>query len=406
MKRILFVDDEPGILEELQLILRPQRDQWKMSFASGGDAALALMEIHPFDVIVSDMRMPGMHGAALLGRVRDKYPHVVRILLSGHTELSTALRVAPLAHQIVTKPCDAEMLGVAIERACLLTDILNDDAIRRIVGAHGDLPSLPRTYKDLAYALADPEVSLQKVARIVEQDAGLSARVLQLVNSAFFGIAHPMTNLQSAVSYVGMNTLKSLVLSVEVFRVFALKTVLPGFSLDEVQRHARITAHIAARLVVPQHLTDVSLAAGMLHDVGKLILAWKLPGQFREMLGEAEKEHCPLYKIEERRFGFSHAEVGAYLLHLWELPYTIVEAVAFHHGPNRVPHLDFDAVSAVYISNLLAHELAMPSSEAPLNNQIVIHYEELEEIRKLGVLENLADWRAMASEMSALLAEA
>jgi len=364
MRRVLFVDDEPRVLEGLRRMLRPQRHDWEMAFAPGGEAALALMEASTFDVIVSDMRMPGIDGATLLCRVRELYPQMVRIVLSGHTELSTALQVVPVAHQFLTKPCDAEMLRVAIERACHLRALLNDESIRRPVTALGDLPSLPRTYEALAQALADPDASLQKVARIIEQDVGISAKVLQLVNSAFFGIAHSMTNIQSAVSFLGINTLKNLVLSVEIFRAFKPKRDLPGFSLEKLQHHAQLTAHIAARLPVPKHLADVALVAGMLHDVGKLILAWRLSGHFEKVLAESLGARCAVYKVEERLDGFSHAEIGAYLLGLWGLPYTVVEAVALHHGPNRVPHQNFDAISAVYAANLLAHELEESASGA------------------------------------------
>jgi HD-like signal output (HDOD) protein len=403
MRRVLFVDDELRILEGLRRMLRVQRHEWEMAFAPGGEAALALMEASPFDVIVSDMRMPGMDGAKLLARVRELYPQVVRIVLSGHTSLSTALRVVPVAHQFLAKPCDAGTLRVAVERACHLKDLLSDDAIRRTVGALRDLPSLPRTYNALTQALADPDTSLPKLARIVEQDVGISAKILQLVNSAFFGLAHSITNIEHAVIYLGINTLRSLALSVEIFRVFEPKAPLPGFSLEGLERHARLAAHIAARLPVPKHLADITMVAGMLHDVGKLILAWKLPGQFKELLAKAAEEHCPLHKVEEREDGFSHAEIGAYLLGLWGLPYTLVEAVALHHGPNRVPHQYFDAVSAVHVANLLAHELDAVSSEVPLENGIEINQEEL---AALGVKDELAAWRAMAAEIPPLLAEA
>ena len=141
MRRVLFVDDEPRILEGLRRMLRVQRQEWEMAFAPGGEAALALMEAAPFDVIVSDMRMPEMDGATLLTKVRDRFPQVVRIVLSGHTELSTTLRVVPVAHQFLAKPCDAGTLRVAIERACHLKGLLSDDSIRRTVGALRDLPS-------------------------------------------------------------------------------------------------------------------------------------------------------------------------------------------------------------------------------------------------------------------------
>ena len=403
MRRVLFVDDEPRILEGLRRMLRPQRQEWEMAFAPGGEAALALMEASPFDVIVSDMRMPGMDGARLLARVRELYPQVVRIVLSGHTELSTALRVVPVAHQFLAKPCDAAMLRVAIERACHLKGLLNDDTIRRTVGALRDLPSLSSTYNALTLAVTNPDTSLQKIARIVERDVGISAKVLQLVNSAFFGVAYPITNIEHAVVYLGINTLRSLVLSLEVFRVFEPKTHLPGFCLEKLQHHAQIAAHIAARLPVPKHLMDITMVAGMLHDVGKLILAWKFPERFKRLLEEAEEEQCPLHQVEERDYGFSHAEIGAYLLGLWGLPYILVEAVALHHGPNRVPHQRFDAVSAVHAANLLAHELESPSLEAPLVNPAVATMEEL----AVGVAEeDLAAWRAMAAKIPALLVEA
>jgi HD-like signal output (HDOD) protein len=403
MRRVLFVDDETRILEGLRRMLRPQRNEWEMAFAPGGEAALALMAASPFDVIVSDMRMPGMDGATLLCRVRELYPQVVRIVLSGHTELSAALQVVPVAHQFLAKPCDAEMLRVAVERACHLKALLSDDPIRRTVTALGDLPSVPRTYEALLQAVADPEVSLLKVAKIIEQDVGISAKVLQLVNSAFFGIAHSMTNIQSAVSYLGINTLKNLVLSVEIFRAFQPQGDLPGFSLEKLQHHAQLTAHIAARLPVPKHLADVAVVAGMLHDVGKLILAWKLSEHFGKMLVESQGTHRPVYWVEEAQNGFSHAEIGAYLLGLWGLPYAVVEAVALHHGPNRVPHQSFDAISAVYAANLLAHDL----EESCLGEPAVYnlgHYHD--ELTTLGVADMLPQWQAMAREIPALLTEA
>jgi HD-like signal output (HDOD) protein len=311
------------------------------------------------------------------------------------------LRVVPVAHQFLAKPCDVEMLRVAIERACHLKALLHDESIRRTVGALGELPTLPRTYHALTLALADSNTSVKKIAQIVEVDVGVSAKVLQLVNSAFFGVARSITNIQSAVNYLGVSTLKNLVLSVEVFRVFAPKVPLAGFSLEKLQHHARLTAYLAARLPVSNHLIDIAMVAGMLHDVGKLILAWKLPGRFKELMAEVQQEHCPLYKVEEREFGFSHAEIGAYLLGLWGLPYAVVEAVALHHAPNRVPHRTFDAASAVYIANLLTHGLE--SSPPPDEGERECGDEY---VASLGVQDDIPRWRSMAAEALPLLAEA
>lgn len=401
MRRVLFVDDEPRILEGLQRMLRPQRQEWETVFAPGAEAALVMMEALPFDVIVSDMCMPGMDGATLLGHVRELYPQVVRIVLTGHTELSTALRVVPLAHQFLAKPCDAQTLRVAVERACHLKALLNDESMRRTLAGLKDLPSVPRTYEALTRSLAQPDVSLQNVAKIIEQDVGVSAKVLQLVNSAFFGISRSMTNIQSAVSYLGINTLKNLVLSVEIFRAFKPQGELPGFSLEELQYHSQLTANIAARLPVPNYMVDTVLAAGLLHDVGKLILAWRFSERFKKNLAAADREACPLHIVEERHDGFSHAAIGAYLLGLWGLPYSVVESVALHHGPNRVPHQKFDAISAVYTANLLAHELEAASSGEPS----VYPFENFqEECAELGIAEMLPQLREIAAKVPQLMA--
>jgi HD-like signal output (HDOD) protein len=396
MKRVLFVDDEVRILDGLRRMLRPMRDEWEMAFAPGGQAALDLMSSSPFDVIVSDMRMPGMDGAALLEHVRARYPEVVRIVLSGHTEMTTALRVIPIAHQFLAKPCDPEMLRLAIDRACHLQAWLTDGAVRSLVGSLGDLPALPRIYDALNRALADPDSSLPNISRIVEQDIGISAKILQLANSAFFGCANPVANIQSAVGYLGLNALKCLVLSVEIFRVFQPRTNVPGFSMDGLQRHATLTAHIVARLPVPKHFAEVAFVSSMLHDVGKLIQAWKLPASFAEATAESAENHEPLYTVEERARGFSHAEIGAYLLGIWGLPYPVVETVAMHHAPNRVPHQGFDAIAAVYVANLLAHGIE-PTDDREDPECNIAPFER--DLAALGVLDQFGAWQKLMKDV-------
>lgn len=402
MKRILFVDDEVRILEGLRRMLRPMRNEWEMEFALGGQAALDLMAASPFDVIVSDMRMPGLDGAALLEQVCARCPQVVRIVLSGHTEVAAALRVVPIAHQFLAKPCDTGMVRLAIDRACQLQALLTDSSVRSLVGGLGDLPALPRIYDALNKALGDPDSSIAKIANIVEQDIGISAKILQLANSAFFGSAQTVTNIHTAVNYMGMNALKCLVLSVEIFRVFKPKTSMAWFSMEAMQRHAQLTARIAARLPVPKHFAEITFVSSMLHDVGKLIQAWKLPESFAENMRRSAEENLPLYKLEERAHGFSHAEIGAYLLGIWGLPYPVVETVAFHHAPNRVPHQELDPITAVYVANLLAHRLEPAFGKADPECDAA-HCEQ--DLAALGVLDQMPAWEEMVKDVPALMAE-
>ena len=394
MIRILFVDDEQKELDGLQQLLRPYRHQWEMAFALGGEAALAMLACASFDAIVSDMQMPGMDGSALLERVRKQYPQVVRIVLSGYTELEAAFRAVQVAHQFLLKPCDADTLRVAIERACSLQSILSSETLAATAGALGELPSAPRVYTALTRALADPDSSLEDIARIVEKDVAISAKVLQLVNSAFFGLTRNITSLHHAVTYLGVSILQSLVISAEAFRIFNPSEAIEGFSIDEFQNHAGLTARITGVFTMAKYMADPAMVAGLLHDVGKLVLASRLPGRFREALLAARSRQQPLYKVEEEIFGVSHAEVGAYLLGLWGLPTFVTEAVAHHHAPTRVPHHSFDTLAAVYVANLLAHQALVSPDEPsfdPVNQEL---------IQSLGMAERYPAWQQASQQLA------
>jgi HD-like signal output (HDOD) protein len=393
VKRILFVDDEMRILEGLQRMLRPQRQHWEMAFAPGAQAALGMLEAARFDVVISDMRMPGMDGAALLKTVRDKYPGVLRIILSGYTEMEAAFNAVPVAHQFLVKPCDQDTLRTAIERATSLSDVLNSKMLANLVGSIQQLPSLPQMCLELQQALADPDVSSRRIAQIVERDPAMSAKILQLVNSAFFGVVRNVSDIHAAINYLGTSTLQNLVLSAEVFRVFRPSETIRGFSLEAHQAHAQLTARITKDLAGNGAIPGLGLIAGLLHDVGKLVLAEATPQHFANAIAAAQDRKRPLFEIEEEMIGVSHAEVGAYLLGLWGIPYIIIEAVAHHHHPERVPHDKLDLLASVYFANWLAHEQEAQNCDnstipnPPLNPDVVA---------KLGVEEKLPEWRAAA----------
>lgn len=390
MKRILFVDDEVGILDGLKRSLRPMRKEWEMAFAPGADAALALLATASFDVIVSDMRMPGMDGAALLEVVREKYPSMLRIILSGYTELQASLRAVPVAHQFLLKPCDPEMLRAGILRATSLGEVLDSKMLTSLVGALRDLPSLSAVFVELKEAMGQPDVSIEAVSKIVQRDVALTAKVLQLVNSAFFGLARNVTDLKTAIGYLGISVLHDLVLSVEVFRAFTPNEHVSEDFFKDFHRHSQLCASIAAGIAQKHHVSPAITIAAFLHDVGKLVIVERTPAHFARALAQSQDEGCPLFAVEERLTHISHAEVGAYLLSLWGLPVGIVEAVAHHHHPRRVPVNGLDMVALVYVSNQLAHEcealeLGKPAPEL-----------DMEFLEQAGAAQFLPEWRKLA----------
>lgn len=395
MKRILFVDDESKILDGLQRMLHADRKRWEMQFAVGGEAALRACEAASFDVVISDMRMPEMDGATLLGHIRDRFPGTARIILSGYSELTLATRSVHVAHRYLAKPCNASELRSTIERVCTLQDVLCTPQIRGIIGTVGALPSLSSTYTALTQALSQPNTSISQVADILGHDVAMSAKVLQLVNSAFFGLAQTVTNLQSAASYLGMETIKNLALVSEAFRVFVPDSRIPQSIFEAIQQQAQMAAAIAVVLPVDSKTHDVIILSALLQDVGRLVLASKMPDKFCSVLARAKECGCEPFQAEEEILGTSHAEIGAYLLGLWGLPDLAVEAIAHHHRPTRIPHYGFDSSLALYVAGLLAYELnAHPQDETG---------SELREfdracLETLGILPRFAEFRKLASQ--------
>lgn len=398
MKRILFVDDEVAILDGLKRMLRTQRHEWEMAFALGAEAALSMMEAATFDVLVTDMRMPGMDGAALLEIVREKYPSMLRIILSGYTELHASMRAVPVAHQFLLKPCDLDVLRSGIERATSLGEILDSKMISSLVGSLRDLPSLPRTYLELRQALSRANTTIDQMVQIVEKDVAVAAKILQLVNSAFFGLARDVTDLKTAVNCLGMNTIHDLVLTVEVFRSFKSNGCVKESFLRDFHEHSRLAARIAIGITPSKPALPSAAVAALLHDVGKLVLAERTPDHFGRALEQSEEEKAPLFEVEEKLTRISHAEVGAYLLSLWGLPHPVVETVAHHHHPERMMHTGLDLPLTVYVSNLLSHEV-----RERLKDDSAYPFQPIDTalLEKIGVAEKLPEWRKLAEEAAA-----
>ena len=298
-----------------------------MQFALGGEEALKLCQASRFDVVVSDMRMPGMDGAMLLGQVRDLSPDAARLILSGYSDVDLTTRAIPVAHRVLAKPCDGIELQSTIESFCALQDLFCASDLRRVIGTIGELPSLSRTYIELAQAAEDPNTSLTTVAKIMGKDIAMVAKVLRLVNSGFFGLAQTVTSLEAAVAYLGMETIKNLALATDTFKVF---TLAPGIapSFEDMQRRAQRAAVIMGTLPLPARLHDVGIVSALLHDIGELALACKLPHEFCAALELARATGCSQVEAEEQIIGTSHAEIGAYLLGLWSIDSLVIEAVA------------------------------------------------------------------------------
>jgi len=213
MKRVVFVDDEQNVLSGLKRMLRSMRHEWDMQFFDNGIEALKSIEDKGCDVIVSDMRMPRMDGVQLLNSIREKYPRSIRIALSGQSDANMIYRCINNAHQYLAKPCDSDQLIATINGACALQDKLDDDKLKSVISNLESIPTLPESYEKIMAELQSDDPSLEAVGAIIETDIAMTAKILQIVNSAFFGLPRHVSSPAEAAMYLGIDSIKSLVVA-------------------------------------------------------------------------------------------------------------------------------------------------------------------------------------------------
>ncbi len=389
--KILFVDDEPNILDGLRRMLRSMRKEWDMTFAPGGQNALDTLAEKSFDVIVSDMHMPGIDGAQLLNIVKQQYPQMVRIALSGQTSKGTILKSVGPIHQYISKPCDAATLKNTIAHVCSLEGLLANEKLLGLITQLETLPSISFLYADLMAELQSENASIDRVAEIISRDVGMSAKIMQLVNSAFFGVRQNVTKVSQAVALLGLETITALALSIKIFSQFE-PFDSDKFSLSSLWEHSMQVSR-GAKLIAQaenaaKEIADCAMIAGMLHDVGKIVFATNIPNEYEQILSLAAQNNIVTYQAEKENIGATHAEVGAYLLGLWGFSNTIIEALTYHHSPLRRPIKEFSVLTAVHAADILTYEFDTETTSIPEFLRIDTDY-----LEELNLIDRLSIWR-------------
>ena len=391
-KSILFVDDEPNILDGIQRMLRTKRGEWDMAFAGNGAEALKRLQECPFDMVISDMRMPIMDGNQLLKTVREQYPDTIRFILSGYADQELIYRSIDSTHQYLAKPCDASVLVNTIERAFAVREYLKKDSLKRLVNQIRFIPILPDLYLQVVEELKSPNSSTQRVGHLISKDIGMSAKLLQLVNSAFFGLRRRVSDPAQAASLLGLDILKSIVLMVQVFA--QMNQALPeGWSLESLWVHslrvARGAQSIAKNAKADKKSVDDAFMAGLFHDLGKLVLVTNLQEKYSDVMTLNKHNQLDLLEAERQVLGGTHAEVGAYLLGLWGFSDPIVEAAAFHHWPSDCMGQTFSSLTAVHVANAVVDE-HRPSHPGARGLCVDRAY-----LERVGCLDFLPEWTAI-----------
>jgi HD-like signal output (HDOD) protein len=332
-RRILFVDDDPQLLAGLGKAMRRHRARWTMVFASSGQAALEEVVRATFDVVVSDMRMPVMDGATLLGRIREHDPTTIRMILSGFADRAAIARARSVAQQFFDKPCDLNELSRAIDRACELRAVFSGDPFCAVVARLGSPPSAPSLHRELATLAGQADAGIKAIVDVVERDAALHARVLEVLGAGLAPPGCPIRTLGEAVTRVGIDLVVGIVLAAHAFEL-AAERAAPELSIAALWSHSLAIAGAARALAAPEAADDAFLA-GLVHDVGRILIATELPDDHAAIARRHHAQGGSRTEAERAVLGTTHAELGAYALAIWGLGLPVVDAIARHGDPTE-----------------------------------------------------------------------
>lgn len=353
---ILFVDDEPNVLKGLKRTFYSMRSEWKMFYALSGSQALKIISENEIDLLVSDMYMPEMDGAELLRQVQSKYPHVIRIILSGHSDIKLILKTLFPAHKFLNKPCSQEQLINTVKRILLAQKLLPHQEIRTEINEIGALPSQPFFFPVMQQALDQQDMKM--ISRVIFYDVGMIANILKVTVNSFFGEMDHLPTIEEAVNMLGTDVLNNLFNSNGYLATYE-DFIVPELSVDRLWRHCLRTAKFAAAIARQEDQDSNTVhhcfIAGLLHDIGKYILIYKYFDSYRELLQKMEKLNIDAAQAELEHFNTTHGAVGAYLMSLWGIPYDIIEAMAFHSKPSLLKHTGFSPLAAVHTANVFEH---------------------------------------------------
>lgn len=369
--RLLFVDDEPGLLNAMRARLRKFRDGWSMRFINGPVAALAALEEEPADVVVTDQNMPDMLGTELLEVVRQRFPQALRILLSGQSEGSVVHDGLRVAHQFLVKPCHLEDLTVAVTHLNGLRQTFDNPQMQRVIHSVDKLPTPKAVFRELAGALSDPDVDLKRVSNIAERDPALSLRLLKLANSAFYA-STPVSQVTKAVQRLGLAMVKTAVTYAQMTGTVEQSLAGCNALVEEMQQRALHVGSIALKLL-PGEAGQQAYLAGLLHDVGGLVLLAALP-EHRDTLFSGNPWPFVRACKERELLGFTHSEVGAYLLGTWSQPSALVHGVAQQDAPTLGENRVFDVAGAVHVAQRLAMEQHSKALKQPHRAEFDVAY--------------------------------
>ncbi|MGO8698755.1 MAG: HDOD domain-containing protein [Limisphaerales bacterium] len=393
-KQICFAGFVESELAMLQPSLAALGAAWDCVVTPDASATMEALALAPFDAVVANLGPGGINDAELLRQAAIHYPRTARFALGDVADREMVVHCIGAVHQFISRPWKPSELVSIVERSLALDAWLATDQLHSFVPRLGKLPGLPSSYFEVIKRAESPNSTIESIAEVIARDPALTARLLQMVNSPACGLSQIVTSPAEAVSILGLETVKSLVLCLQLYGETS-QVQGASFSLDELWDHsfrvAKLSARIVLRCINSERMASEAYTAGLLHNIGQIVLATNLAGEYAAVVETSRQRKRPLQEVEMEQMGVTSSQVGAYLLGLWGMPLPLVEAVALHLAPASVTMADFSLLTVVHVANVLAHESGGRSDGIPLPRLDASYLATLELPKKTDAWRKLLD---------------
>lgn len=325
---------QPDFLRQLE---KGTPSDWRVSSVTSGAAALDEVDSGRVDVVVTEMDLEDMTGERLLEQLRERRREVIRLALVSEDDRNRVMKSFGLAHHFLLKRTAAEKLAAVVGNICDAVKVFECDSLAALIPEITNIPSFPALYFALIDELGRKEASTKNIARIISKDPSMTASIMRITNSPFFGLMRRITDPAEAVAYLGVDSIKTLALTTHVFSHYRHSSV-SGFRIETLWGHS-LAVSVCVREIVRaetenKEARNNAFMAGMLHDIGVLLLAANFPEEYGEILKTARTSKLAIHEAEDEIFKATHSQVGGLLLCSWGLPHDVVEPILFHHNPH------------------------------------------------------------------------
>lgn len=392
MQTIAILEPDEVRRAELQCTMEAVCRDWQLVFCG---SAMQMLETlgHDVDVMIAPDATDLGSTTDLFLQARNNHASTLRIVLLDSSRQSSSDQLSSLVNRTLSRQSSPESLIGSVSAALQLRAVMCNKRLRNLVEKLPNVPTLPEKYQEIQTALQNDTATMQSIGRIIETDPALTARILQLANSAAFGLPHPVSTAGEALSRLGINTVAGMVLSHGVFTQFDQRTIR-STGIRDVFWHSSVMGQLARRVMADYtdnvRRIDQAMTAGILSDIGTLVLAAGMPDAMAICRRIVEKDGRADWDVESDLIGFTHMQVGAMLLSMWDLPDSIIEAVAYHHNPSQCPETQFTPLSAVHVGNAILKrqdETIVPNLDWPY-------------IERINASDHVVTWNKLPEQMN------